>query len=531
MINIPQESSQLSSVERLALRPLRAADAAVNRLYGWKYNPLHQTGTIAAALLGVLIITGLYLLIFYRVGSPYESVQRLQENLFFGRWVRSLHRFATDAMIVAVVVHAWRMFAQSRSWGPRALAWSSGISLLVLTLISGWTGYVMVWDSFGHELAVNGARFFDALPVLSEPTRRIFAGDQNIPEAFFFLNLFLHVALPLGAAAGLWVHVWKVARPTLLPPRPLLYTIVGALFVLAVFYPTPLAPKASLFSVPDKVPADIFFAFWFPWANALSPWMAWAGAAVTFAIIFFVPLFVRRERTEQWVPSWVDERYCTGCNQCPQDCPWEAITMIPRTNRTSELQSELVANVNPALCVSCGICSASCPPMGVGPAGRTGRDQVVEIRNSYRGVDPKTVRPVAFMCEYAAPAHKQALEERGAEVRPVPCAGNLHTSAIELTLRAGAPGVMVYTCAPRDCRGREGPKWLHERMYNDREAELQARVDRNRVRTAVMTPGNLQETLREWDEFDSHLNRDKAGESVDDPIDLICVPVPIEEEE
>ena len=32
--------------------------------------------------------------------------------------------------------------------------------------------------------------------------------------------------------------------------------------------------------------------------------------------------------------------------------------------------------VNPDLCVSCGICAASCAPMGVGPPGRTGRDQL-----------------------------------------------------------------------------------------------------------------------------------------------------------
>ncbi|MBW7933187.1 MAG: cytochrome b N-terminal domain-containing protein, partial [Gemmatimonadaceae bacterium] len=168
----------MRALERPALRPLRAADAAATRLYGWRYHPLHQTGTIAAALLALLIVTGLYLLVFYRVGAPWQSVARLQADPFLGRWIRSLHRFASDAMIVAVVLHAWRLFAQARAWGPRALAWSSGVILLAVLFVSGWTGYVMVWDSFGAELAVGGARLFDALPVLSEPVRRIFAGDQ-----------------------------------------------------------------------------------------------------------------------------------------------------------------------------------------------------------------------------------------------------------------------------------------------------------------------------------------------------------------
>src|SRR5512144_2034798 len=54
-------------LERLALRLLTTADAACNRLYGWRANPLYQSGTIVIALLLVLILTGLWLIYFYRV--------------------------------------------------------------------------------------------------------------------------------------------------------------------------------------------------------------------------------------------------------------------------------------------------------------------------------------------------------------------------------------------------------------------------------------------------------------------------------
>lgn len=517
-------------LEDPALRPLRAADAAATRLYGWRYNPLHQTGALAAALLALLIVTGLYLLVFYRVGAPWQSVARLQADPFLGRWMRSLHRFASDAMVVAVVLHAWRLFAQARSWGPRALAWTSGVILLAVLFVSGWTGYVMVWDTFGAELAIGGARLFDALPVLSEPVRRIFAGDQAIPSAFFFINLFLHVALPLGAAAGLWVHLSRLARPTLLPPRPLLIAVFGALTALSIVLPTPLAPEASLLHVERQVPADLFFAFWLPWANALAPWLAWTGALGTLGFALAIPLFTHRPRTGAWTPSVVDERHCTGCNQCPQDCPWDAITMIPREGAQGA-HSALVARVNPLRCVSCGICAGSCAPMGVGPFGQTGRDQVVRVREAYGPLGVRDRRPVAICCEHAAPAHLASLHERGAEVRLVPCAGNVHTSALELTLRAGAPGVMVFTCPPRDCRGREGPRWLHERMFNEREAELQARVDRMRVATAVLVPGGRAEALDAWVAFTARLKAydDPLPGALDGPLGAVCEPVPYEE--
>jgi len=521
----------LRALERPALRPLRAADAAATRLYGWRLNPLHQTGTVAAALLGLLIVTGLYLLVFYRVGAPWQSVHRLQADPFLGRWIRSLHRFASDALIVAVCLHAWRLFAQARAWGPRALAWTSGVVLLLVLFISGWTGYVLVWDTFAAQLAVSGARLFDALPILSEPLRRIFAGDQPIPGAFFFLNLFLHVALPLGAAAGLWIHLSRLARPALLPPRALMYGVYGALAALAVVLPSPLAPEASLLSLTPRVPADLFFAFWLPWADALPPWLAWTGAVATFSLALCVPRFTRRPRTGEHAPSVVDERLCSGCNQCPQDCPWDAIAMVARQDAHGA-QSPFVARVDPLRCVSCGICAGSCAPMGVGPLDRTGRDQLARLRAVVSLTGVAEPRPVAICCEHAAPGHLAPLRAQGAEVRLVPCVGNLHTSVVELSLRAGAPGVMIYTCAPRDCQGREGPQWLHERLYHEREAELQARVDRALVATAVMAPGDLAGTLSAWRQFTARLvaRAPFARPALDDPLGAVCEPAPLEAE-
>lgn len=507
MINSPQEVAlppvtAMRTLERPALRLVRALDAACHRLYGWRWNPLHQSGALAFGLLLVLIVTGLYLLLIYRVGGPWESVARLHADPWLGRWIRGVHRYASDLLVVAVVAHAIRFFAQGRAHGPRALAWVSGVFLLGLLLVSGWTGFVMVWDTFGAELAKAGARMFDALPVLSEPVERVFAGDRPVPPAFFFLNLFMHVALPLGAAAGIWLHVSKIARPTLLPPRKLLWAVIGAIVVLALVLPAPLLPKADPFAVPGTVPTNVFYAWWLPLAWRVPVWVLWAGALVTLAVPLLVPRLTRPPAGVR-PPSWVDPRLCTGCNQCPQDCPWEAITMIPRDDD----RPTLVAHVNPDLCVSCGICAGSCAPMGVGPPGRTGRDQVSGIRAlaaAMRAKRPGAV--VAVACENAAPGQLATLEREGAVVHPVTCTGNLHSSVVELALAGGASGVIVFSCPPRDCRGREGPKWLDQRLFHDREAELNVRVDRRRVATAIMAVGEEAATVAALRQFQARLD-------------------------
>ncbi|MBI3568037.1 MAG: cytochrome b N-terminal domain-containing protein [Gemmatimonadetes bacterium] len=490
-------------LERPARRALAALDALATSAYGWAWNPLHQTGTVAVAMLLALLATGLYLVLVYRLGAPAASVARIAADPWLGAWIRSLHRYASDLFVVAAALHAFRLFAQRRSWGPRTLAWISGCGLFLIGLACAWTGYVMAWDTFGERLAREGARLFDVLPIFSEPLSRIFAGDRPVPGAFFFVNLFVHIVLPLAMGIGLWLHVSRLARPTLLPPKRLIWAIVGALTVAAIAFPAALGPAADSFTLAERTPVDLVAAWWLPLSERLPAGVAWSAALAALIAALLVPRVTRRPREGSWAPSHVDPRLCTGCNQCPQDCPWDAITMVPRDDD----RPSLVALVDPARCVSCGICAGSCAPMGVGPAGLTGRDQLTALRScALTALGAAVDSPIVAVCCAQAPVtHVAALRARGALVHQVPCVGNLHSSVVELLVRQGAPGVIVCGCPPRDCVGREGPKWLAERFFNEREAELQPRVERDRVRIATMAGGDLRGTLAAYDDFARHV--------------------------
>lgn len=473
-----------TSLKRGLWRTLARADAACNRLYGWRYNPLYHSGALVVALFLVLLVTGIYLLFFYRLGAPYDSVANLTAQPWLGRWIRGLHRYASDAAVVAVVFHAFRLFAQGRSWGPRTLAWVTGVLLFGAVLVCGWTGFVMVWDVQAQVIAQEGARLLDVVPIFSEPISRAFVGERPIPGAFFFLNLFAHIALPIGLGLVVWLHVSRLARPKLLPPRGLMWGSIAALLALSILWPVTMGPPADLFHLPGRAPYDVFYAFWIPLARALPVGAAWAVILAAMFVLLLVPLWTRPRATHHPQPSVVDEQLCSGCEQCFLDCPYDAITMIQRPEPSAGAgRSALVARVDPALCVSCGICAGSCAPMGVGPPGRTGRDQLGAARAfaATRSFAPSDI--VVIACERGGGA---TLARRGAPAGmhfwPVSCTGNLHTSVVELFLRAGAGGVLVASCPPRDCWNREGPQWLEQRIYHDREAELQERVDRRRVR-------------------------------------------------
>jgi coenzyme F420-reducing hydrogenase delta subunit/NAD-dependent dihydropyrimidine dehydrogenase PreA subunit len=216
----------------------------------------------------------------------------------------------------------------------------------------------------------------------------------------------------------------------------------------------------------------------------------------------------------------VNERLCTGCEQCAHDCPWEAIATVPRDDG----RATLVARVDPDRCVSCGICAGSCAPMGVGPAGRTGRDQLADVRRFVAEHPPRGDEVVVIACARGAGglAARDAVDGAGgAPVMAVDCAGTVHTSVVEYLVRAGAGGVMVMACPADDCWNREGADWLEARLFHGREAELQERVDRRRVALRHASLADARGARDAVDRFRDEV-RALARQEAEEDIDILA---------
>ena len=474
----------------------------LDRLFNWvytaRYNPLYQSGALTVGLFLVMLVTGIYLLIFYKTGAPYDSVAWMQSQVWHGRWIRSLHRYASNAAMVAAMFHMLRVFLQGRTWGPRVMAWLSGVALLGVMLICGWTGLILVWDVQAQWLAVEGAKLMDLLPLFSEPISRAFVSEKSLSASFFFMNMVAHIAIPIALALLIWIHTMRLARPRLLPEKRLFWGMTGGLIVLSIVAPVDLPPRAEVFSMVGEMPIDLMYSFWLLLTEVVStPWVM-GMFVVTGAGLASVPLWRRPSRKQAPIPSFVQEPLCTGCTQCYKDCPYEAIQMVPRELGKG---SDLVGRVNPDLCVSCGICVGSCAPMMVGPPGRQGRSQLDLLKATLGEQKLKPGQVMLFHCANSAGTWLQGNPPAGVVPFQVNCAGELHTSLIEYVLRRGAGGAYVLSCPSRDCVYREGPNWLFERVYKDREAELQPRVDRRRVRLGFFNQGESTRANRDIKSF------------------------------
>ncbi len=496
------------TLSRIAAKILNPFNALFDWLYHSEYNPFYRSGTLAIGLLFVLLGTGFYLLLFYSVSQPYESVTNLQEQAWLGRWIRALHRYATDATLIAVVFHVLQLLAQGKTWGPRTLAWISGVILLGALIISTVTGYVMVWDVHGQYVAVAGLKLLDTFPVIGEELRMAFSGKSPLPSSFFFMNMFLHVAIPLLMVFGMWVHTARLARTVWFPTRPIFYGSLLGLTALALLLPAPLVEEADLTRVIGRIPVDLWFGFWIPLQDQLGSEILLYGFILLALTGFSIPFWWKPPASVQPSQSVVDEDTCTGCTQCVRDCPYEAITMVPHDSG-----KHLLAKVSSVHCVSCGICAASCDVMAIGPEGRNASDQLQSIKHFLAEVpsssDAASVVLVACRHNESAPEKMRAFttQDESLSYFDLNCCATLHSDAVELLLTR-FKGIFLSGCAARNCMNRDGLDLLKGRLYEKRVPFVARNIDRSRFKIAPHSEFEQTELAKEVRAFQESLSTD-----------------------
>lgn len=477
--HIPKRPTLSHGIARI-VRPL---NSVFDFLYHSEYNPIYRSGTLAIGLTLVLIVTGVYLLFFYNLADPYSSVVAIQEQIWLGRWIRALHRYSTDAALIAIFFHVLQLLAQGKTWGPRTLAWVSGIILLFLFLISAWTGYVMVWDQQGQVFALAGASLLQSFPFLHDELGSAFSGQIEVPSSFFFMNLFLHVALPLGLMIGVWIHTARLARTVWFPiPSMFAGTVVG-LTLLALVLPATLLSQADLLSLVGRIRVDLFLGFWLPLLDVAPASLILAGWFAFFAVAISIPWWCRPKETAP--TSQVDIETCNGCTQCVRDCPYEAIRMTPHPNG-----KHLLAQVSPELCVSCAICTASCHDLAIGPPDRDGKAQldranalIEAIRqDSAAGLLSAKIVVVGCWHNDSVPEFLNELTLKNPNIIffGLNCCGTLNSKTIELFLNY-CRGALLVGCAARNCMNRDGLKLLSGRIFEKRVPFLSRDIDRKRI--------------------------------------------------
>jgi ferredoxin len=458
-------------------------------VFGPDLNPLKQLGALGFFFFWVVAVSGIYLFIFFDTGieRAYESVESVTNYHWFHAGVmRSLHRYASDLMVVMVITHLLREFAYDHYRGVRWFSWFTGLPIIWLLYASGITGYWLVWDRLAQYVAIVSSELLDYLPIFGEPIARNFISTGTLTSRFFTLMVFMHVAVPLFLLFIMWVHIIRISRPKVNPPRMLAGLTLGALLVVSLWKPAVSQGHVDLGVVPSQIGLDWFFLPLYPLVEMWGKPGVW-GFLLAFSVILgampWLPPLRRAKAAE------VTLSHCNGCGRCVEDCPYEAIRMVKRTD---DLPFPTQAQVNPSLCVSCGICAGACPSST--PFRRT-EDLVTGIdlpEYSIRELREKVVATCGTLTK-GPRVLVLACDHGGASGRTegtvhMPCVAMAPPSLIDFVLsRNLADGVVIAGCAKHAGFNRLGIEWTEQRFAGQRDPYLRARVPRERVATVWLS--------------------------------------------
>jgi quinol-cytochrome oxidoreductase complex cytochrome b subunit/coenzyme F420-reducing hydrogenase delta subunit len=493
-------------------RAIRTLFARAEALFDWSFgqrnNPLVNLGPLGWFFFWIVAASGIYLYLFFDTGivDAYASVEYITHDQWYAAGImRSLHRYASDALVIVVFLHILREFSLDRLRGKRFFAWFTGVPLLWFIYMCGITGYWLVWDKLAQYIAIATAEWLDALPFFGEPIANNFLNSSTLGDRFFTLMVFMHIFAPLFMLFLMWLHIQRHARARVNPPRQLAIGTSVTLLVLSLVYPAVSQGPANLDVVPTELNFDWFYLAAYPLLDVIPGGQLWLILVVGSVVLSLMP----------WIPpakavptAVVSLDNCNGCARCFDDCPFSAITMEPRSDGAA-YSTEAVVNADN--CMSCGICVGACP---TSTPFRRATDIVAGIEMPHQpvaGLRAHTLeisatfadgpRVLIYACQQSEVMN---LQSGNVKVIELPCVAMLPPAFMDFVLSRGlADGVMLAGCGEGDCYYRLGDQWMRERIEGERDPYLRKRVDRDRLCASWLPSGSKRRrdrTLREFEE-------------------------------
>jgi ubiquinol-cytochrome c reductase cytochrome b subunit len=202
------------------LRTSSFARSALNKVFPdhWSF----MLGEIALYCFVVLVLTGTYLAFFFSTGTQeviyhgsyvalrgahvseaYKSVLDISFDVRAGLVMRQTHHWAANVFVASIVVHLCRVFFTGAFRRPREINWIIGVTLLLLGIFNGFSGYSMPDDLLsgtGLRIAYSIAL---SIPVVGTWLAFLAFGGEFPSDQIIHRLFILHVFVVPGLLATL----------------------------------------------------------------------------------------------------------------------------------------------------------------------------------------------------------------------------------------------------------------------------------------------------------------------------------------
>ena len=301
-------------VEGRQLREL-TNEPVPNHLKNWWF----CLGGTPAYLFLIQIVTGILLAFYYQptTVTAYESVRQITEDVSFGWYIRSLHKWAATLMIATMILHQMRVFFTGAYRRPREINWVIGMCILMCTLLTGFTGYSLVFEQLSFWGATVAANISDSVPLAGSWAKQMLLAGPSYNEQTLPRFYILHAAvLPATIILLLGVHIALIRLHGIselstedqetdsegagyfnfFPDHVMSELMIGLalmtiLSALATVLPATMGPRADALVTPEVIKPEWFFYVSFRWLKMFSLTFAVLSSGLIVLVMVAWPWF------------------------------------------------------------------------------------------------------------------------------------------------------------------------------------------------------------------------------------------------
>lgn len=175
----------------------------LNLSYFWGF------GSLAGVMLGVQILTGVFLAIHYtpHTDLAFTSVEHIIRDVNYGWLIRYFHFNGASFFFIVVYLHIFRGLYYGSYIHPREILWCSGVLIFLLIIATAFLGYVLPWGQISFWAATVITNLFSAIPVVGQPFVEWVWGGFSVDNPTLNRFFSLHYLLPFILAALAGTHL------------------------------------------------------------------------------------------------------------------------------------------------------------------------------------------------------------------------------------------------------------------------------------------------------------------------------------
>ena len=295
-------------------------------------NFLWAMGMVLAATFGILLISGIFLLMYYQpnVNTAFDSVNyTIMSEVGYGWLWRHVHGVGASVVFLVIYIHMFTGIYYGSYKRGRELIWLSGMGLFVAFSAEAFSGYMLPWGQMSYWAGMVITNLFSGGSLHADGLVEWIRGDYVPGQAFLNRFFMLHVLLMPLLIIGLIVlhfgtlripHVnnqdgedfdfeeaarlykeGKIKESKVIPFKPVFLSkdvfVMGIYFIFffyLVFYHFEFAMDPVNFDPANglKTPAHIYPEWYFLWSyEILRPFPTDPGLmAFGFAQVIFLAL-------------------------------------------------------------------------------------------------------------------------------------------------------------------------------------------------------------------------------------------------